>query len=511
MNQFNKSLKKIFPLYRDLRYFERKEWTTSRYKFQYPEYYSQKLQQEIKKRFEIAVSFLAGKPIDKACKRSNVPKPMIRRFANDLLRLYNIEMITKQQFGFKGEFGLLFAQGILLELENKLNRLPKTDDKEVGGVIGGIARREWKEFGILTWNDLLMRTFGRINLKMNVYREEKGLKLAQSEMKAYKNKYGRLPRSSDKEMGTIQTAAERGKWTSHDIFSWNDLLEQTFGEVNLRMGIYSGKSGLDRAQTELLEFKEKSGRLPRAYDEKMDTIVGVIVRGEWKDQKITSWNDLLRYTFGKINQGRDLYAGLKGLQRVQAELRAFKERTGRIPITRDRGMAAIKRAIHRGLWTDQGITCWNDLIARTFGTVKHRMNVYTGENGLLQAQAELHAFKERTGCLPRSTDQGMRKITGAIDRKTWHDKGIMKWNDLLEYTFGKVNLRQKMYKGKNGLQLAQTKLRKYKFKNVRLPKMKDKGMGGIESAIRRGEWEDYNVFSWDDLIRSTFRESDRSV
>ncbi|MHA2243868.1 MAG: hypothetical protein ACXADY_02775 [Candidatus Hodarchaeales archaeon] len=61
-----------------------------------------------------------------------------------------------------------------------------------------------------------------------------------------------------------------------------------------------------------------------------------------------------------------------------------------------------------------------------------------------------------------------------------------------------------IYKGKKGLELAKIRLQTLKVKYDRLPKTNDRGVGGIESAVGRGEWRDYIVLEWNDLIIATF-------
>ena len=40
--------------------------------------------------------------------------------------------------------------------------------------------------------------------------------------------------------------------------------------------------------------------------------------------------------------------------------------------------------------------------------------------------------------------------------------------------------------------------------NQRLPTSKDQGFQGIESAVRKGYWKDFGIWTWTDLLNKTF-------
>jgi hypothetical protein len=134
-------------------------------------------------------------------------------------------------------------------------------------------------------------------LKANGWRGKIGFEIAKGKLKIYHLKSKRLPRKID--MRSISGAIEKGFWKEYGIFSWNDILQSVFGQVNFvyLRDIYLGEEGLDSAIKILLDFKDKNNRLPKATDIEMKGIVNAIYRGIWSSFGITSWNVLLHHVF----------------------------------------------------------------------------------------------------------------------------------------------------------------------------------------------------------------------
>ena len=90
-----------------------------------------------------------------------------------------------------------------------------------------------------------------INNSWGIYIGEKGLEHAMTELRIFKSKHGRLPKTTDKKMGGIVASINEKEWASFGIEKWNDLLKKTFGELNIKMGVYKGEKGLKRTIIEL--------------------------------------------------------------------------------------------------------------------------------------------------------------------------------------------------------------------------------------------------------------------
>jgi len=418
-------------------------------------YYSREFLTEIEWRLQAVTLHLSGISYEYLSRKFDLTNWSIMIFVKELLKGKPIDYIIKRQLGYRGKLGLELAQAELRELKDKKGRLPLAVDIETGGIRSAIGDQEWVSFGVKKWNDLLRKTFGEINTQMGVYIGQQGLEMAIAELREFKVKHGRLPKSHETGTGGIIDAIVRGEWFSFGIRNWNDLLRKTFGKVNKEKGLYGGKQGLERAIAELREFKGKYSRLPKSTDTEMGWISYTIYRREWVSFGIKKWNDLLRKTFGEVNIDTGKYTGKHGLERAITELLDFKTMHGRLPKSNDKKMSSIKGVIIRGEWASYGIMKWNDLLRKTFGEVNMEMGMYTGKQGLDRAIAELLDFKTMHGRSPNSNDKEIHGIKGAIIRGEWASVGINKWNDLLMKTFGEINTR--MGAGKQGLNFWNSK------------------------------------------------------
>jgi len=495
---------------------------------------------------------------------------------NDLLKMAFGEIARAK---FVGIDGLVQAMNDLQEFERENGRIPSSNDTGLGGIQSAISRGEWTLFGIKTWNDLLKSTFGRVNLERGKYYGIEGLTRAINELRDFKNQNHRLPIAIDKGMNTILRTIRDGEWSAFGITKWNQLLKESFGEVNHNFNKYTGREGLETAINELKEFKKQNNRIPVILDEGMrgisaacyhhqwvlfgietwndllkltfgeinrenkyvgveglnrainelwelrielnripvlqdDGMAGIvdtICRGEWSTFGIETWNDLLRTIFGEINHDINKYIGKAGLELARKKLEKFKRENKRFPKAKDKGMMGISSACYNGRWVEFGIKSWNDLLNSTFGEVNHNFNKYTGKKGFDRVIHELKVFKKTYGRLPNNKDRGMGTISYCCYDGYWKDFVIRNWSDLLEYIFNENNQKVKKYEGKKGLELAVSKLREFKQKNKRLPLLKDRGMGGIRTAINRRQWIKFGIETWNDLLLRVFNEVNKHL
>lgn len=199
---------------------------------------------------------------------------------------------------------------------------------------------------------------------------------------------------------------------------------------------YQGKYGLKIAKDELRVFKEKYDRLPKANE--FGGIKKAILRGEYHQFDVNSWNDLLRTIFGEITVEREIYTpDNEGLKRAIAELRRLKKGSGKLPAANDKKCSAIHKAIYRKKWVEFGIYKWNDLMKMTFGRVQGQNPKYTAdEQGLQNAINTLRMFNIQRSSLPKSSDKEMSTIKSGIARKRWEQFGVKSWHDLMRKAFG---------------------------------------------------------------------------
>ncbi|KKN26583.1 hypothetical protein LCGC14_0873210 [marine sediment metagenome] len=68
------------------------------------------------------------------------------------------------------------------------------------------------------------------------------------------------------------------------------------------------------------------------------------------------------------------------------------------------------------------------------------------------------------------------------------------------------NKDKNKYKGRQGLDRAIKELREFEKIHGKMPTSVSKGMPRIYNTIRRGEWREFGIDEWNDLLRSTFGE-----
>ncbi|MHA1438986.1 MAG: hypothetical protein ACTSPD_15550 [Promethearchaeota archaeon] len=154
------------------------------------------------------------------------------------------------------------------------------------------------------------------------------------------------------------------------------------------------------------------------------------------------------------------------------ELLEFYQKNGKKPTANE--FDVLRKAIYRGEWKDYGINKWNDMLLHVFREVNlHLQNDYSGKESFTRAHNELREFLKTRGRIPKSTDKAMISISSAIARGVFKDMGILTWNDLLYYAFGKINKERNKYKGKKGLDRAIKELKEFKIKHGKKPTTKD--------------------------------------
>jgi len=150
---------------------------------------------------------------------------------NDLLKVTFGEINVEREIYTPDNKGLERAIVELRILEKELGRLPTASDKKGNVIRKAISRKKWTSFGIYTWNDLMKKTFGRVNVIVPVYTaDEQGLQSALNTLRTFKQQRNRLPKSSDKGMSTIKSGIYRKRWIRFGIGTWNDLMRKAFGK-----------------------------------------------------------------------------------------------------------------------------------------------------------------------------------------------------------------------------------------------------------------------------------------
>jgi hypothetical protein len=355
----------------------------------------------------------------------------------DLLR-YVFGETNRERNKYRGIFGLQQAKTDLKEFFTKYDRFPIGKDTVFSGIFCTLRRKEWVPYGIQTWNDLLFEVFGEVNSFRGKYMGKKGLQRAKVEFQSYFKKTHQKPTKTCGKFHGIITAINRKEWVPFGIVTWNDLLMEVFGEVNIELFRYIGELGLQQAKHDLETIHGKYGRLPITTDPEVSGILKALQRNEWKSLGIQAWNELLIETFGEINTERNKYYGLEGLNCAKTKLKSFYKKYHRLPTANERGIRTIYKTARRGIWIPYGIQTWNDLLLDIFGRINLQRNEYCGKEGLQKARTKLINFFQRNNRIPNANEKGIRTIYKTVRRGVWSPYDIKSWKSLLQDIFGEV-------------------------------------------------------------------------
>jgi hypothetical protein len=489
-------------------------WSDPRsWKIQNEEYYSKWFLEELQKIKLMVINF-----IKEGYLRGDYPPygySFLRRMAFYIAEGNNILDAIFRVNGLKGKIGLEYASAQIKIIYKKTGRIPRTRDEGMRSISAAVQDDYWKEYGIVPWNDFIKYCLGEDYYNLEKKRE---FDLAVATLKELNEKIQQLPISTSEETRWIDHKAKNGAWKEFGINSWNELLIHIFGKVNYLRKKYFGKEGLKTAKIEILEFFEKHGRRPKIVE--FAGVRRIISGGKWKDFGISSWYDLLLHVFKGINDEiirdviiRDIISKGCNLEKIQDILRKIRDLHQRLPVTKDKGISRIKKAINEGRLEKHNIHSWNDLLYSTFWEVNVEYNDSEREKQVLKRRKkelesviqELRKFKENFGRLPTNTDKDYANFGNNAKRGVWTSLGINSWNDLLVRAFEKVNMIRGKYVGKIGLKNAVDTLKEFKRKNNRLPNSRDEGMASIYTAIYRKEWIEFGIRKWNDLLFYVFK------
>jgi len=123
----------------------------------------------------------------------------------------------------------------------------------------------WIKYGINNWDDLVLKACGIEKSKKKWKKRKKwkgieGLNRAKNEFKQYYNIHSKLPIQSM--FPSVRNAATKGYWKEYNIHSWNDLLRDTLGKVNVERMIWNGQEDLERTKKELEKYFIIHRKLP---------------------------------------------------------------------------------------------------------------------------------------------------------------------------------------------------------------------------------------------------------
>lgn len=285
----------------------------------------------------------------------------------DLLEfsLQDHTFFQRQRQNFTGDIGLQRAKEYL-QKQYKLNgKIPMSYDNGCKFIANAIRRNFWEDFGITTWCDLIYEVFGLVKGTFNLWTGSSGLDRALSWIKEYVNEHGKLPSGNSAHYHSIHPLISKKIWKKYGINSWNDLTIKACGIVkSKKKRKWVRKKGLERAKKELKEYFNEYRKLPTAS--MFPNLSSVFKRGNWKEFNVSSWNDLLKDTFGRVNVIHGTWMGRVGLNRAKKSLIKYKKEHKKYPKENNRHFRGIKRALIGKYWIEFGIFTWDNLIQNIF-------------------------------------------------------------------------------------------------------------------------------------------------
>ncbi len=426
--------------------------------------------------------------------QSNYSLTYSERFFNQLISnlVQEIDLVTSiiKVNGYQGRIGFEYAKAILLKEYSEMKRIPTL--RNYYNISGAINSGKWKNFGVNTWNDLLLIIFGETNKEMNKYKGKQGFERALGELREFFKLHHKLPTSSDFE--GISGAIDREEWVEFGILRWNDILEFEFNKVNKRVdGIYKGKKGLDFVINELQEYYRINKKIPTQRE--FSSINSVIQSGDWKQFGIKSWNDLLRLVFGEINHEVRKYTSKAGLEYAINELKKYFNINQKLPHAYH--FEGIIHAIKRGEWIEHGVRYWNDILIKAFGKINRPKNKYIGDQGLKIAKKEIVKYYNIHNVIPSILQ--FKGINSAVIRGEWSKHNIHLWNDIIFYSLGRTKRKPKnTYLGKIGfLRAINEQLIIYQETGIK-PKAYQKRAKVHFNCIKKGNWISLGIKNWTD-------------
>jgi hypothetical protein len=489
----------------DYRYNKELPWSSSCYKLKFPQFYSKELLDIFNKYMKAVYEYLEGNYLTEVTKKYKTSVRITQRVAQELITGISMEKILRSIIRNKGKLGLELAASELKIYFHENQKLPICNDDSMIIIRNAILTyKYWSKFNVKCWNDMLEYAYGEELVKeLKRLEEQEKFNKVISELEDFYNKNGRLPLYEDKELKWIAGSVSRGAWIIFGIKTWNDLLKYVFGIVNLEHNLYKGIEGFNKAVKELKDFYNKTKKLPTIKE--CATIAGAVHRGVWVEFDIHKWNDMMTYVFGKVNLNiENDFSRKDSLEIAQRQLREFRDKNGRLPTAKDGKIHSIWRAAKRGVWKDLGIETWNDLFIITFGVSAIERYKYVGKKGLERAIKEIKDYKKKMKKNPSVPE--MDSIYRAIKKGNWKKYGINCWNDILYIAIGEVNVERKDYKGKKGLEKAIKELKTFKDKTGQFPTTKNQGMWNIAYAVRQGEWKQFGISNWYDLLKIVFKD-----
>ncbi len=413
---------------------------------------------------------------------------------SELLEYLQIESSTSERIKWKGEKGLEQAKKEYIRISRKLKKRPTQHD--ISGITKAIKRGVWVEFGIEEWDDFVIACGFKPEAKKGKWMGEKGLENAVREINNFYEIHNKVPTSSNVSAGIIDRA-EKGHWKEYGISSWNELLKYCGYEVHIEQGKWRGKEGLERAKRKIVEYRQKHEKNPTTLTKGFRSLSKCANSDYWKKYGVRNWGDLLDYCGLEPNKLPTVWGGEEGLEKAKQEILKYYKTHNKVP-RKNNVSWRISGACLQGYWKEYGISSWNDLLKKCGLKPTHEGGKWIGKKGLEKAQAILLEHYKKTGKTPIKKDLPSG-ISAAALRGYWKKEGIESWNDLLIFCGLEPNVEKGKWMGRKGLKLAKEELVSRYKETGKVPTYSNVH-GGITSAIGAGNWQEFGISTWNDLL-----------
>lgn len=162
------------------------------------------------------------------------------------------------------------------------------------------------------------------------------------------------------------------------------------------------------------------------------------IKGHFKKYGINSISEFLKMSLNDklyYDSSDRMLSEDGGLIRVKKLFEEFYNAEGRVPFKQDPEINLIAKALKRGIWSDQGITSWSDLLWFVFEDRLPNWGIWRGYGALQLAKSRIHKYTVKFQCPPPSYLGDFSSIKCAIQKGSWKSYGIKTWKDLLEQSY----------------------------------------------------------------------------
>ena len=395
---------------------------------------------------------------------------------------------------WKGKIGLERAKEEMLKVAKNLRRTPKREEiKGYAGIKNTIARGEWANYGINSWADYRNYCGLKKNPHYNVkWKGILGLEKAKKLTLDFYYKNKKIP--TGKDLPKIESASKSGVWAEFDITTWNKFLKYCGFKPNLEHGKWHGDMGLKKAIERIQDYYQENNKVPPRDAILSAGIRGAIKKGYWPG--IESWNDLIKKAGFEPIKIDGYWDGEEGLKNAKDYVYSFIDKNGRVPTNKE--IKGIVDKCRFGEWPN--IHSYNDFLEHVGVGIQSEWGKWHGIEGLQKARKQAEEFVKQNGRSP--TREDIKGIESAALRGHWKKFGVFSWNSFLLYCGIPVGHELGKWKGIKGLERAKTEILMVSKKIGRTPIRTDLSESiGLFGAIYRGEWEDYGIKRYNDLVK----------